>query len=274
MYVKELKNSNQKFDKLIRYFLDSYQKGDPQLFMNTGFATTPKELTKVFVENSKFKHSRSKNLRHCIMSFSPEDSKSLEMNTGILYDLAGKYLQLRNYDLAMTYAVLHRPEKSKKKGESIQHYHWHFLISVNRYRSKKSTRNELEDYESQQVALEEYQYAKYPHLQSLVYTAPERTKEPKIKRTHKEENKLFIIETYKKFADEASNFSDFCSRAEKHPELTLYTTRKGVINGCWYKGNKYRFRTYLGVECYAVLQELEQLKNLRKKKTQERGQSR
>ena len=274
MYIKELKTSNQKFDKLIRYFLDSYQKGDPQLFINTGFATTPQELTKVFVENSKFKHSRSKNLRHCIMSFSPEDSESLEMNAGILYDLAGEYLRLRNYNNAVVYGVLHRSDKSKNKSESIQHYHWHFMISVNRYRSEKSTRNSRVDYENQQMALEEYQYEKYPHLQSLVYTAPERSKEPKIKRTHKEENKLFIAKTYTEIADGATNFSDFCNRIESHPEFTLYTTRKGVVNGCWYKGKKYRFRTYLGVERYEVLQELEQLKNLRKKKQTERGLSR
>ncbi|MDC1162492.1 hypothetical protein OAT18_03540, partial [Tenacibaculum sp.] len=248
MYVKELKTSNQKFDKLIRYFLNSYQKGDPQLFMNTGLATTPKELTKAFTENSNFKHTRSKNLRHCIMSFAPQDSDNLGMNSGVLYDLAGKYLQLRGYDLAMVYGVLHRPDKNKKKGASIQHYHWHFLVSVNQYRSEKSTRNDRKDYESQQVALEEYQYEKYPELESLVYTNPERTKEPKIKRTHKEDNKLFVTEIYTKIAGESSNFSDFCKRIENVSELTLYTTRKGVLNGCWYKGKKYRFRTFLGVE--------------------------
>ncbi|CAM1364441.1 relaxase/mobilization nuclease domain-containing protein [Tenacibaculum xiamenense] len=274
MFIKELKTSNQKFSRLINYFLESYQKGDPQLFRNTGFATKPRELTKVFTENSKFKHSRSKNLRHCIMSFTPEDSEKLEANSGILYDLAGEYLRLRGYDKAMVYGVLHRPDKTKKKNESIKHYHWHFLISVNEYRSKKSTRNSRKDYEAQQVALEEYQYEKYPHLQSLVYTDPERTKTPKTKRTHKEDNKHFITKIYTQIADESISFSDFCERIEKHAELTLYTTKKGIVNGCWYKGNKYRFRTFLGVERYDILQELEQLKKLRKEKEQERGKAR
>ncbi|MGG8497448.1 relaxase/mobilization nuclease domain-containing protein [Tenacibaculum sp. TC6] len=274
MFIKELKTSNQKFSRLINYFLESYQKGDPQLFRNTGFATKPKELTKVFVENSKFKHSRSKNLRHCIMSFAPEDSESLEANTGILYDLAGKYLSLRGYNNAMVYAVLHRPDKSKKKKDTIQHYHWHFMVSVNQYRSNKSTRNSKKEYEAQQVALEEYQYEKYAYLESLVYTAPERSKESKPQRTPKEENKAFITQVYSQIAEEASSFSDFCKRIENHAELSLYTTRSGVVNGSWYQGKKYRFKTFLGVERYEVLQELEQLKNLRKQKQQERGQTR
>ena len=177
MYIKQLKTSNQQFDKLINYFLRSYQKGDPQLFRNTGLASTPGELTKIFVANAQYKHSRSKNLRHCIMSFSALDSEALGDNS-ILYDLANKYLELRGYNDAVTYGVLHRPDTTKEGG--IKHYHWHFLISTNRVKSKKSTRVSKADYKKQDLELEEYQLEKYEHLQSLVYLHPDRTQEKKI----------------------------------------------------------------------------------------------
>lgn len=264
MYIKQLKNSNQPFGKLIRYFLDGYQKGDPQIFKNTGLASTPKELAKAFEENAKFRHVRSKKLKHCIMSFMAEDSQHLEQNPAILYDLAEKYLELRGYgNNALVYGVIHKPDNTKADG--IQHYHWHFMVSTNRVRSHKSTRRDLADYVSQDIELELYQREKYPHLQSIVYTRLDRTKEKKPQRTPRETNKDFIRELFNTLADEASNLSELYRLVEKHEECTLYTTKKGVINGVWYKGCKYRFKRYISPERYEILCELEELRKLREK---------
>ena len=75
------------------------------------------------------------------------------------------------------------------------------------------------------------------------------------------ENKIFITELYNKLADDAANFSDFYKRIEEHSDLTLYTTRKGVMIGAWYMGCKYRFKTYMNSERYDILHDLEHLKN-------------
>ncbi len=263
MYIKQLKTSNQRFDKLINYFLKGYQKGAPQLYRNTGLASTPAELTKVYTENAEYKHSRSKNLRHCIMSFSKEDSNALAENPAVLYDLADKYLELRGYNNdALVYGVLHKPDAAKE--DSIQHYHWHFLISTNKIRSRQSTRVSRADYKRQDLELEAYQLEKYGHLKSLVYSHPDRIQEKKPKRTAKMDHKTFIADIYNKIADEASSYSDLCNRIEKEcPELTLYTNNKGIIVGAWYKNCKYRIKTYTSTQRYEILQELEQLKTIR-----------
>ncbi len=273
MYIKQLPTSNQRFDKLIKYFLKGYQEGDLQLFRNTGLASTPEELTKVYMKNAEHKHHRSKNLRHCIMSFSSEDSNALAENPAILYDLADKYLELRGYNTdALVYGVLHKPDITKE--DSIQHYHWHFLISTNKIRSRQSTRVSKADYKRQDIELENYQREKYGDLKSLVYTHPDRTQEKKPKRTAKMDHKAFIADLYNTVADESSHFSDLCNRLEKeHPELTLYTNKKGVVVGAWYKNCKYRLKTYMQSERYEILQELEQLKVIRDKQ-KERGRTR
>jgi len=264
MYIKQLKSSNQPFGKMIRYFLDGYQKGDPQIFKNTGFASSPEELAKAFEANAEFRHIRSKKLKHCIMSFMAEDSQYLENDPSILYDLAEKYLALRGYgDNALVYGIIHKPERDKTDG--IQHYHWHFLVSTNHVQSQQSTRVSREEYERQDKELEMYQREKYPHLQSIVYTHPDRAKDKKPQRTPRETNKDFIRELFNRLADEASNLSELYAMVEKHEDCTLYTTRKGVINGVWYKGCKYRFKRYISPERYEILYELEELKKLREK---------
>lgn len=263
MYIKQLKSSNQPFEKMIHYFLDGAQKGSPQIFKNTGLASTPKELAKAFEENAKFRHVRSKKLKHCIMSFMAEDSQHLENDPSILYDLAEKYLALRGYADALIYGVVHKPDNTKIGG--IKHFHWHFMVSTNKVQSHQSTRVSRADYKDQDLELEQYQMEKYPELQSLVYTHPERTKEKKPQRTPRETNKNFIRELFNAIADDASNLSDLHKRIEKHQDCTLYTTKKGTINGVWYKGCKYRFSRYISSERYEILQELEELKKLREK---------
>lgn len=267
--IKELKSSNKPFKDMIQYFLDGAEKNDMQVFYNTGLAETKQELTKAFIENSQFKNAKSKNHKHIIISFSPSDEEAINENPELLTDILDRYVKLRGYDLGMGFFALHRPKSGA--------IHWHGIVSTHEYRSSKSLRNELSDFVQQNKDLEHYQKEKWGHVlkKSIAYIDKDRPQDKKLKKTPRTDNRDFVIQIYNEVADKSSSLSDFYKRIEKeHPEFTPYETKRGVINGCKYKSLKWRASTHMDKERYQMLQDLEQLKNIRAKQQKERGRTR
>lgn len=268
--VKELPNSNKLFGELIQYFLDGAKENDLQVFRNTGLAETKQELVKSFIENSQFKHPQAKSLKHCMMSFSPEDEEAISQHPELLMDMIDRYLSLRGYDKGLCFGVIHRPPSGA--------IHWHVLISTNQYRSSRSQRaGDLKDFVQQNKDLEYYQKKKWGHVlkKSIAYIDKDRPQDKKLKSTPRTDNRDFVIQIYNEVADKSSSLSDFYKRIEnEYPEFTPYETKRGVINGCKYKSYKWRISTHMDKERYQMLKDLEQLKNIREKQQKERGRTR
>lgn len=267
--IKELKSSNKPFKDMIQYFLSGANRDDLQAFYNTGLAETKEQLTRAFIENSQFKNAKSKNHKHIIISFSPSDEKAINENPELLTDILDRYVKLRNYDKGMAFFTLHRPPSGA--------IHWHGLVSTHAYHSSKSLRNELSDFVSQNKSLEQYQQERWGHVlkKSIAYIDKDRPQDKKLKRTHRTDNRDFVIQIYNEVADKSSNLSDFYKRIQKeHPEFTPYETSKGKINGCTYKSLKWRASTHMDKKRYQMLQDLEQLKNIKEKQQKERGRTR
>ena len=271
--IKELKAINKPPKGMIKYFHDGAIENDLRAFYNTGLAQTEQELTKAFIEDSKFKNPKSKNYRHVLLSFSPEDNEAITEHPELLMDMLDRYVNLRGYNKGLCYFVLHRPERPENSGA----IHWHGLISTHVYQSSKSLRNELSNFVSQNKALEHYQQEKWGHVlkKSIAYIDKDKPQDKKLKRIPRSNHRDFVIQTYNKIADKSSNLSDFYKRIEReHPEFTPYETSKGKINGCKYKSLKWRISTHMDKERYQMLLDLEQLKNIREKQQKERGKTR
>jgi len=267
--VKELKASNKPTKDMLRYFHDGAIENDLRAFYNTGLAETDKQLVRAFIEDSKFKNPRAKNHRHVILAFSPSDEVAINENPELLTDILDRYVNLRGYDKGLCYFVLHRPPSGS--------IHWHGLVSTHAYESSKSLRNELSDFVSQNRALEEYQQERWGHVlkDSIAYLDKDKPQDKKLKRTPRTDNRDFVIQIYNEIADKSSSLSDFYKRIEKeYPEFTPYETKRGVINGCKYKSLKWRASTHMDKERYQMLQDLEQLKNIREKQQKERDRTR
>lgn len=267
--IKELRAINKSSKGMIKYFHEGAIENDLRAYYNTGLAQTEQELTKAFIEDSKFKNLKSKNYKHIIISFSPSDEKAINENPELLTDILDRYVNLRGYSRGLCYFVLHRPPSGA--------IHWHGMVSTHAYQSSKSLRNELSDFVSQNKALEHYQKGKWGHVlkKSIAYIDKDRPQDKKLKRTPRTDNRDFVIQIYNEVADKSSSLSDFYKRIEKeHPEFTPYETKRGVINGCKYKSLKWRVSTHMDKERYQMLQDLEQLKNIREKQQKERGRTR
>lgn len=267
--IKELKSSNKPFKDMIQYFLDGAKENDLQAFYNTGLAQTKEELTRAYIKDSKFKNAKAKNHKHVILAFSPSDEKAINENPELLTDILDRYVKLRGYDKGLCYFVLHRPSSGS--------VHWHGLVSTHAYQSSKSLRNELSDFVQQNKSLEHYQQERWGHVlkKSIAYIDKDRPQDKKLKRTPRTDHRDFVIQTYNEVADKSSSLSDFYKRIEKeHPEFCPYETNKGKVNGCVYKSLKWRISTHMDKERYQMLQDLEQLTNIREKQQKERGRTR
>lgn len=236
----------------------AHDEKDFSFFHNINTGTTREAILRDFLVNEEYRPKRTQMNKyyHEIMSFHPDDG---EISDTVLLDLARKYMSIRAPE-SVVFGKVHR-EKGK-------HTHIHFIVSGNKYHSKKSTRITRDQFRQVRIETEQYQLEKYDLHNSKVYTK-ERVSERVHKPKKRETQKQFLLKHAEHCAEEAISMSDFVRLMEKEKEVHVYSKGKKTFYGVHYKKNKHRLTSLLPADTISLLYELEEIhqmqQNLREK---------
>lgn len=226
-------------------------------FFNNLSSYTPEGIIQEFEKNDTYRKQRSNGvaLHHCILSFSPEDSKHLTHE--ILQDLAYKFIELRGAK-SIAFGRVHN---------SDGHQHIHLIFSGNEYQSNKSMRMDKKEFQKIHRELEEYQQEKYPQLSHSIVKLHSRNRDkPKglsEVEKHIENRGIKLRKTslkgqIKQLLAESNHTLDFYEKLQEKGFL-LYRDRKtakavGIQTA---NGRKYRFTTLgIGLKTIRELDEI------------------
>lgn len=266
MIIYSMTRKETSFGQLVHYILEreapdnkesfTYLHGFDPRYVNT---ENPQTIIEGFRRNAKPIYHMDNRIKmyHEIMSFSPEDSHLITLDT--LLDISRKYADVRGRDGL----VMARPHFDKN------HIHVHFMISGNKVGTAKSMRVSKKEFEKQKLELQGYQLKHYPELiKSYVrqrhqeeYVKPKynnTTQTQKRKQMEKHNRAFTIKENLKnmleKFIPQSNSLYDLVRFCKKN-KYTVYE-RSGIPQGVIYNGKKHRFTTLLKKSIYKEKVEL------------------
>jgi len=274
------------YKKFIHYLLNKDKKSSPAddwvIVQNAECLGSDAEgLTQAFQHCETLKPKRAipvVNAFHEIISASPD----APVNADIMYDLALKYLELRNTKGGIALASYHTDK---------EHKHIHILLSGGNAEGK-STRLSKKEFYTIREEFERYQRETYPQILDIVYL-PEFKKDKSLVQKQKSMDSSFVSDAEFQLArrghntdkqmlqewlctccESASNFSHLYSLLEQKEGLEVYSYR-GKVNGLKWEKRKYRFRRLVSTpelqNQWSILERLEELEQ--SKSSQERDHS-
>jgi len=252
MIIKSTSRRDNNFSQLIEYIHRDGTSRGADSFTNFTYVhnidVKPGERRKIieaFYENDVHRKRRKGGVSqyHEILSFSPDDTKTIEQNPNILWDVATRYINLR----APNSLAVAKPHYDK-------HYHIHVVFSANEEGSGKSIRISKKKFDQIKDQLRSYTREIYPELKHSFQKGQtkniEETQEQKIERTSdgKRDLKKPGSSSHKDYLrtrlEEGLQQKDYKSFAAlfAEGECRLYE-RNGRLTGLRYKNKKYRFKT-------------------------------
>lgn len=258
------------YKEFIEYVLDVEKKNSPAdnwvIVQNADCLGSDVEgLATAFEHFESLKPKRAipvVNVFHEIISASPDSP----VNADIMYDLALKYLELRNIKGGIALASYHTDKK---------HKHIHILISGGNAEGK-STRTSKKEFYALRESFERYQVETYQDIPDIVYLSEyKREKEQKsldasfvsdaefnIKKRGHYTDKQVLQDLLYSCCESASNFSHLFSLLEQKEGVAVYSQR-GKPRGIRFQNRKYRFKRLLSTpelqNQFSILERLDEL---------------
>jgi len=228
MIIKSASRKRGSYRQLLRYMIEGEERvPESRIILHNVIGETLDDWVAEFKANEanrKRERKGSVKLYHDILSFHPDDTSYLTLNT--IEELTRNYIEERNPN-GLYVGAIHLAD---------DHYHCHLCISGTEYKSGKSLRISKARFKAIKLNVQTIEQTRFPEL----HYSPVAHGSGSNKHRVYEKNRRAIRKEVLQISQSATSAQDFLTKLKASEHEIYY--RQGKPTGVVYNGQKLRFK--------------------------------